>query len=177
MNSIVAIVSAACGVALKALWDAYVQKKKSIELEIWKIRVEELEKRLSLFYWPIYLRLQRDNVVWRKILERQNHSDEERKKLAFQIEEGILLPNHLEIIKIIEANMHLAGADKEFEELMLAYVRHVDVYRSIRAVGIRDKDPIYFEEPYPKTFFEAFESRLLKFQREYDAILNAKGIG
>ncbi len=32
MNTLLAMVSAACGIAAKVLWDAYVQKKKAIEL-------------------------------------------------------------------------------------------------------------------------------------------------
>lgn len=157
------LISGACGVAIKAAWNAWVDKKKIIELETWKIRVTELEKRLSQFYWPVYIRLQRDNVVWQKILDRENQSDTERQQLAFQIEQGVLLPNHAEIVKIIESNIHLAALDKEFEAQVLAYLRHIDVYRSIRTVGIQDKDPVYFGEPYPKEFFHTLEKRLMKF--------------
>ena len=174
--AVLALLSTACGFAIKTLWDAYVQKRQSIELESWKIRVSELEKRLSQFYWPIYLRLQRDNVVWRKILDRENQTDEGRKQLACQIEGGVLLPNHEEILRIIENNAHLAGLDKEFEKLLLSYVRHVDVYRSIRAIGIKDRDPINFGEPYPKEFFPALEKRLIACQEEYDQALRTQGI-
>lgn len=177
IETLVALISVAGGVALKATWDAYVDKKKTIELEIWKIRVVELEKRLSQFYWPIYLRLQRDNVVWKRILERDDESDTERQRLAYQIEEGVLLPNHIEVVKIIESSIHLAALDKEFENLLFAYLRHIDVYRSIRTVGIKDKDPIYFNEPYPTEFFPALEKRLMRYQQEYDAALRDQSVG
>ena len=72
--------------------------------------------------------------------------------------------------------MPLAGTDKAFEEQLLAYVRHVDVYRASRAVGIRDKDPIYFGEPYPKAFFEAVRLQLEKHQRQYDEMLRRQGV-
>jgi hypothetical protein len=168
------LMSGACGVALKTAWDAWVDKKKAIELEIWKARVNELEKRLSQFYWPIYLRLQRDNVVWTKILDRNNQSDTERQQLAHQIEQGVLLPNHAEIVKIIESHIHIAALDKEFEAEILSYLRHIDVYRSIRTVGIIDKDPVYFGEPYPPGFFDSVEKRLLKFQIEYEDIIRVQ---
>ena len=176
-ETLIALISTACGIVLKSAWDAWVDNRKSIELEIWKARVNELEKRLSQFYWPIYLRLQRDNVVWSKILDRDGQSDDEHRQLGRQIEKGVLLPNHSEIVKIIESNIHLAALDKDFEAQLLAYLRHIDVYLSIRTVGIMDKDPIYFGEPYPPGFFEAVEKRLSKFQREYEEVLRAQGVG
>jgi hypothetical protein len=177
VDTIIFLVSGASGIALKTAWDAWVDKKKAIELEIWKARVNELEKRLSQFYWPIYLRLQRDNVVWTKILDRNNQSDTERQQLARQIEQGVLLPNHAEIVKIIESYVHIAALDKEFEVQILAYLRHIDVYRSIRTVGITDKDPVYFGEPYPPGFFDSIEKRLLKFQMEYEDVIRVQRVG
>lgn len=178
-QTVIALIAGAVGAGIKSLWDGYVQKKKTIELESWKIKVPEIEKRLSQFYWPIYLRLQRDNVIWEKILDRDNKSDDEKQRLAFEIEDGVLLPNHGEILKIIELNIYLCGMDddEEFEKLLFSYIRHVDVYRSIRAIGIKDKDPIYFNEPYPRGFYHAFEKRLKKLQKEYNAILHDGGIG
>lgn len=174
---LISLISTISGVVLKTAWSAWVDKKKSIELEVWKIRASELEKRLSQFYWPIYLRLQRDNVIWMRILERENTTNSERQKLAFQIEDGILLKNHAEIVKIIESSIHLAALDKDFEVQLLAYLRHIDIYQSIRIIGIKDKDPIDFEEPYPPGFFEAVEKRLLTFQNEYEELLRAQGVG
>lgn len=99
------------------------------------------------------MRLQRDNVVWRKILDRFGHinpSDEERRKIAFEIERTIIIPNHLDTVRIIQSAIHLANADKELVLLLMAYMRHIDVYTSIRSAGIQDKDPIAFGEPWPK---------------------------
>lgn len=173
-DTLLALVSVAAGFALKAAWSAWIDKQKAIELETWKLQVSQLEKRLSQFYWPIYIRLQRDNVVWQKILDQ---SDTERMKLAFQVEQGVLLPNHEEIVKIIESNIHLAVLDEGFESQVLAYLRHIDVYRSIRTVGIKDKDPIHFGEPYPHGFFAAVQERLNRYQNEYDLLLRSKGLG
>ena len=175
LETIIALLSAATGFMLKSLWEAYVDRKKTQELEVWKIRVSELEKRLSQFYWPIYLRLQRDNVVWKKILDRDNNLDVDRQKLGHQIETDVLLPNHAEIVSVIEKNMHLAGSDRVFEEQLLAYLRHVDVYRASRAAGI-SKDPIHFGEPYPKGFFEAVHTQLERHQKLYDEMLSRQGV-
>lgn len=178
MEAFLALVAAAAGVGLKVVWDSYVKQKSTIELEVWKIRATQLERRLSQFYWPIYLRLQRDNLIWREILPRfDRRANEDKLKLAHQIDEGVLLQNHLEILKIIEENIHLADLDSELESSLMAYVRHVDVFRSLRALGINKKDPIAFGEPYPKEFFNALEARLQRYQAEYDALIHQRGIG
>jgi hypothetical protein len=177
MELIIALISAASGFAVKSLWQAYVDRKIEIESEMWKRRVSELEQRLSKFYWPIYLRLQKDNVVWEKILERSNDLDMDRKKLGYQIEKDVLLPNHIEILEIIEKNIHLAKPDQDFEQQIMQYIRHVDVYRAIRAAGIFDKDPLHFNEPYPHGLFEAVKLRVQILQSEYDAVLSLQKKG
>lgn len=164
------LAAAGLGFAAGKLWEQYTEKRKAIEIELWKLRVAELEKRLREFYWPIYLRLQRDNVVWEKILKRWE-KDAEAKQLGHQLELDVTLPNHIEIVRVIEQGMHYVRGDKELEGALLQYLRHVDVYRSIRAAGITDKDPKYFGEPYPHSFFQAIDERVKRLQAEYDSIL------
>ena len=176
LETLLSIIVGAAGFAAGKLWEQYADKRKAIELELWKIRVAESEKRLREFFWPIYLRLQRDNVVWNKILQRENENPE-KKKVAHQIEADVILPNHIEIISLIERGMHFVRNDKELEQALLGYMRHVDVYRSIRAAGIFDKDPIYFGEPYPDGFFRVIEDRVNKLQNKYEAILSEKTNG
>ena len=176
MEILIALISTACGFALKTLWQAHVDRKKTVELETWKIRVSQLEQRLSRFYWPIYLRLQKDNVIWEKILHRDDF-DVDKKMLGFQIEKDVLLPNHAEIIRIIENNIHLAKPDSDFEQQLLQYIKHIDIYRALRGAGITDKDPIHFDEPYPNGFFEAVEVRLKSLQSEYDMIIDLQKEG
>lgn len=177
MNEILlSIIAASAGFMAKSLWDQYADKKKSIELDLWKIRVQDVETRLREFLWPIYLRLQRDNVIWEKILHRDS-GDPEKQKVAYQIETSVILPNHVEIISLIESGMHFVRDDKELENALLAYMRHIDVYRSIRAAGILEKDPIYFGEPYPDGFFQVIENRVRKQQKKYDDILSEKTNG
>ncbi len=172
-ETIFSIIAASAGFMVKILWDKFAEKRKSIELDLWRIRVEEVETRLREFLWPIYLRLQRDNIIWGKILHR-NSDDSEKQRVAHQIETDVILPNHLEIISLIESGMHFVRDDKDLEKALLAYMRHIDVYRSIRAAGIRDKDPIYFGEPYPRDFFQVIEDRVKNQQKKYDNILSEK---
>jgi hypothetical protein len=168
---VTSVFSGGIGYALRTLWDSYIKRRDFIHAESWKIKAEFFEERLSKFYWPLYLRLQRDNVVWKKILDRfreTNRSDEERRRLAFEIERSIIIPNHLEMVEIIFSGIHLASIDKDLEDLLMAYLRHVDVYTSIRSAGINNKDPISFGEPWPKGLFEQVERRLRAYQIEYE---------
>lgn len=172
-ETLVALIGTATGFALGKLWEQYVQKQKQVELDLWKLRVAEVETRLRDFLWPIYLRLQRDNVVWEKILQRTSKNTEQ-KKVAHQIETDVIIPNHAEIVSLIERGMHHVRSDTELENALLAYVRHIDVYRSIRAAGITGKDPLDFGEPYPEEFFSVIKARVQELQARYDAILSEK---
>jgi hypothetical protein len=109
--------------------------------------------------------------VWRKILDRES-DDEDKRKTGYEIEKSILLPNHEEIVRIIESNIHRARPDKELESQLLQYLRHVSVYQSIRNVGIVDKDPIYFEEPWPGELFRLIEEKTHQLQQHYDRLIS-----
>jgi hypothetical protein len=51
IEAVLVLMSTASGVAIKAVWDTHVKKQQSIELNVWKLRNNQLEKRLSEFYW------------------------------------------------------------------------------------------------------------------------------
>ncbi|MDI3380558.1 hypothetical protein ACFPPF_09000 [Xenophilus aerolatus] len=161
------------GIILREIWVQYAQKRKQIELDLWKVRIESTERRLREFLWPIYIRLQRDNTVWTRILARGS-GDEEASRVARQVESDIIIPNHVKIIELIERGMHFIKSDSDLERATLAYMRHIDIYRSLRAAGIFDKDPIMFDEPYPREFFELIKLRVNELQKNYDAILDEK---
>lgn len=57
-------------------------------------QLQLIERQLSEFYWPIYLRLQKDNVVWRRILDRKKAQDDPLQKIGTEIEANFILPNH-----------------------------------------------------------------------------------
>lgn len=151
------------------------KQKKSFENELAKLRdathLKFVERQLADFYWPIYLRLQKDNVVWRRILDRNQGDDALRQRVGVEIEKNFILSNHDEIVKIIESNIHLAKADDELLEPLLKYLKHIAVYKAMRAAGCYDKDPIYLQEPWPKDFFPVIEERTKTLQGQYDKLL------
>jgi hypothetical protein len=134
-------------------------------------QIEYIERQLSEFYYPIYVRLHVDGATWRRILDRQHGNDDLRSRVGAQIEKDVLLPNHEAIVAIIQSKIHLAESDQEAFDAMLAYVRHVAVYRAMRAVGCNDRDPIALGEPWPKQFLPNIERTTYRLQREYDELL------
>ena len=135
-------------------------------------RADFLEKQLTEFYWPIYWRLQKDNAVWERILARDK-GDPNQQKIAWEIERAFLLPNHREMIGIIESHIHLAEADPDLEALLLTYVRHVAVYMAMREANITDQDPIAQGEPWPSDLFPRIEAHTRRLQKEFDALVRA----
>jgi len=158
----------------QALENELIKQKQVFGNELAKqrdtIRLQFLERQLSEFYWPIYLRLQKDNAVWRRILDRKK-DDELLRQVGTEIEKSYILPNHDEIIKIIESKIHLAKADDKLLDALLRYMRHIAVYKSMRVAGIFDKDPLDLQEPWPRDFFPAIEERIKQLQHQYDNLL------
>ena len=113
-------------------------------------RQQLIEKQLSEFYWPVYIRLQKDNIIWRRILDRENEDDDFKRKVGTEIENGVILPNHEEIVEIIESKIHLTRTDNDLIDALLKYIKHVAVYKANRAAGYEDLIPIHLQEPWPK---------------------------
>lgn len=134
-------------------------------------QVDYLERQLSEFYNPICIRLHIDGATWRRILDRQHGDDDLRSKVGRQIEKDVLLPNHEAVVSIIQSKIHLAVADADELAVMLAYVRHVAVYRAMRAVSCYDRDPIALGEPWPKDFLPIIERTQARLQEEYNRLV------
>jgi hypothetical protein len=135
--------------------------------------LEFLDKQLSQFYYPLYIRLHIDGAVWHRILDRAAGQDDLRQKVGDLIERTVILPNHEEMVKIIQSNIHLAESDQEAFDAMLTYVRHVAVYKAMREAGCRDKDPLALGEPWPKTLLPQIEATTARLQQRYDTLASA----
>lgn len=149
--------------------------KNELNKQRFVTQLQLLERQLSEFYWPIYLRLQKDNVVWKRLLDRKKDKSDPLNKIGTEIETHFILPNHDEIVKIIETKIHLAKPNEELLEPLLAYMKHVAVYKASKSAGYSDvhNDPflIKLQEPWPEGFFPAIEKRTKALQSEYDNIL------
>jgi len=90
--------------------------------------------------------------------------------LGKQVELDVLLPNHEAACKIIQDNIHLA-ADATLVKIMLKYIKHVTIYRAIRATGDKETDPIDVGEPWPAEVFPAVAAATLDHQKRFEELL------
>lgn len=173
-STLLAAISAATGFALKAAWDWFYARKREMESLALTKRVELLDRQLSEFYWPLYIRLEKDNVIWRRILD-VREQDELKRRIAEEIERGVILPNHAEIVAIIESRMHLTQGDMEFTRELLHYIHHVTLHKALRAAGENHAFPMDFGIAWPGQLFPMVKERTEALQREYDALIGRQG--
>jgi hypothetical protein len=137
--------------------------------------LQRLERQLSEFYWPVYLRLQKDNTVWRRLLDKTKEEDNPLRRIGSRIEKDFILPNHAELVKIIETKIHLAEPDAALQAALLAYIDHVAVYNAAISAGFTDLHGTQRDllTPWPRELFPLIEARTLELQHEYVSSLNA----
>lgn len=131
-------------------------------------KIQLLERQLSEFYWPIYIRLQKDNLIWEKVFDKDSGVDPAVQKT---LEATQILPNHQEIIEILSSKIYLARANQPLSAALSAYIRHIAVYQAIRQTNIQNRDPLQFGEPYPTEIFKLIETEKNRLQAEYDRLL------
>jgi hypothetical protein len=170
----VATIAATAGFAAKAVWDWFYARRREWESLILTKRVEVLDLQLSQFYWPLYIRLEKNEVIWKRIFD-VGEADEGKRRLATEIENSVVLPNHAEIVAIIETRMHLAEADADFTRELLHYIHHVTLHRALRAAGDTQTFPMDFGVAWPDRLFPMVRRRTEALQREYDAQIGRQG--
>lgn len=176
------------GVVARTVWERRAGGRTATEAV--DLRIRQLERQLTEFYWPLYARLMRDSVVREKVIQNlgdpgageapkwTRRMDENfKRKLSREIQSDIILPNHLEAAKIVRSGIHLTGADRDFVRLLESYIRYVDTFSTLRASGIWDADPVHLGEPCPPELFDAVSTRLRLCQDEYDALMREHGAG
>jgi hypothetical protein len=149
--------------------------KSELSKQRFTASLQRIERQLSEFYWPMYLRLQKDNTVWRRLLDKDKEEDNPLRRIGSRIETDFILPNHNELVKIIETKIHLAEPDAALQASLLAYIDHVAVYKAAIAAGFTDLHGTQREllTPWPHDLFPLIEGRTLKLQREYEILLHA----
>lgn len=111
-----------------------------------KMKREFVDRQLAEFYYPIKLRLEKDSAVWTLSggLAGRVEAGERIEFSAF-IEHQILIPNHDEIVRIMDTKFALlknsdeAFTPEERKAMMAAithYERHVATYKALRATKI-----------------------------------------
>jgi AAA+ superfamily predicted ATPase len=157
------------GIVAKTFWDKLVERREELAKLRRDKKLEILERQLSEFYWPLYLRLEKDNLIWQQVFTRDNQlSPDVRERL----EAHFILPNHEEILEILESKIHLARASEDLSKQIFQYIRHIAIYQAIRGAGISDKDPMDFNEPFPQDLYRLVNEKKDALQAEYDKLLD-----
>lgn len=160
-DKIVPILLVVVGFVGRSAWDIVTKRRESFRDLQLRTQIARLEKQLSEFYWPIYLRLIQNEATWEHLLS---------STLGRAFEKEIVLPNHAAIVARIQSWVHLADADYGFRRLIAEYLHHVALYQSLRAAG-DDRLPAQAGVPWPQGLNREFELRTLRLQREYDELL------
>lgn len=160
------------------------QKQQISELENqlaiaqYNAELEFIERQISEFYWPIYLRLEKDNVMWKRIKSLSSEKNVLPEAASDAIEKEFILKNHQEIVEIIESKIHLAENSvngKELTDELLKYIKHVAVYKTIRSIKeLQRFNPIDLNEPFPKKVFPLIENNFRELQKRYDTLKRVK---
>lgn len=166
-QAVLTTLAAVAGFLAKSLWDLYWKRREQQEVLARSKRVELLERQLSQFYWPLYLHLQKNNVIWDHLIHGTAVDADLKAKVDSQLYSSFVLPNHEAMVTIIESSAHLARPDDEFQKLLLRFIRHVTIFRTMREAKL-PYDPIAVGEPWPREFFPAVEARLRQAQAAYD---------
>ena len=154
------------GYELKEIWQKFkydsvlVRKevKAANDKETYKARLEFVSSQLRDFYWPIKIRLEKNNAVYRLL---------GNKFVGSRIDSEVILPNHLEIINIIEKKIYLAQADDELSSEIFNYVGHVYMYQALRRNGYEGFPNEYKGNNYRETFYKIISDKTSQFQKKY----------
>lgn len=140
--------------------------------------LEFVERQISEFYWPIYLRLEKDNVMWKRIKSLSPEINALPESASDAIERGFILKNHQEIVEIIESKIHLAENSANSKELineLLKYIKHVAVYTTIRSIKeLQNVNPVDLNEPFPDQLFPLIEHNFRELQAKYERLKTVK---
>ena len=177
-------VTTVIGFIIKVTWDRFslfhVQKHEN---KINK-KISVIENKLKNFYWPLYIRLQRDEYLWElakiTLFGNENHSDDEcaaAMVVALKKQENntiILLDNHIlenhnETLKIIDNHMVDAEPSDFIMNLIKQYNKHVMIYKFLRNDQVYSF-PKYHGVPYPIHLKSAIETRVRLLQKDYNKL-------
>ncbi|MDJ0708088.1 MAG: hypothetical protein QNJ46_32850 [Leptolyngbyaceae cyanobacterium MO_188.B28] len=169
--ALLAVISATAGFLGKSAVDFFLSQQKEIVSLRLKTKAEHIASQLSEFYWPIYLRLSKDDIIWQQLLNKKDVKDSLLQKVSAEIIRKLVIPNHNEIVSIIERSIHLAQPDEQLKSMLLKYIKHVAIYEAISTTGEEMLFPSWLKEDWPESLLPEIERRTMVLQTEYDDLL------
>ncbi|MCC2591675.1 hypothetical protein [Chryseobacterium sp. MFBS3-17] len=149
---------AASGFLAKSAYEIYLGVRNK--------KIEILENRLQKFYWPILIRVEKDNAIWQSILSKKEKNDSFKFRLADTIEKNYVLKNHDEILDIIMNYTHLAEPDQLLTDVIRKYIRHITIYKAIRELGEEETFPLELDAEWPQELYPLLKERTEQYQTE-----------
>lgn len=133
--------------------------KQSSAIQSVDRRIEFLESSLQEFYWPLMLCMRKDDAIWHRVPALYHDGTQLPTETGAVVESDFLLPNHDRAVALIESQFHFVAIEDDLVELLVQYVRHVAVFRSLRAAG-SELNPIDVDEPFPDGLVEQLQEKM-----------------
>jgi hypothetical protein len=168
------VLGAIVGFLGKSIWDLYWSRREANAKLAHEKRLAFIERQLSEFYWPLFFLLQKNNVVFERIVAKWHTNDGFEATLNEQLRRDYFYPNNEAMASLIEQKYHLAQADSEMEQFIFRFMRHQAVFKATRELGRQDLDPIRFGEPWPDGFLQLVENRTRALQQSLDRELRPR---
>ena len=158
------VLIAVLGYLGKSVYEIYVNRQKR--------KREQLENQLKYFYWPIYIRLQKNADLYRIILKFKPKKENESidAKISRYVQKEVILKTHEEIIDIIITYRHLAETDYEFETLTNQYITHVSIQRGFYHAEMDEYTFIFSEALYPLGIDNYFHDKTIALQKKLERL-------
>ena len=150
------------GFILKSIYDAILDYRKR--------KRKLIETKLQNFYWPICIRIKKNQNFFNYFFEGKEVKDKESVayKVTHYVEENILIKNHDEIVDIITKYRYLADPDNEIDGLIDQYLRHVSIYKAFLNSKIDEYPDKGGNAPYPARIDDYFFDKTKELQRKLD---------
>ena len=153
---------AVLGFAAKSIYDAIIDNRKRHR--------KLIESKLQNFYWPICIRIKKNQNFFRYFFEGKEVKDKDsvEYKVTHYVEKNILIKNHDEIVTIITKYRYLADADSQVDTLIDQYLRHVSIYKAFLNSGIDEYPDKAGHAPYPAAIDDYFFDKTKELQHKLD---------
>ena len=100
-------------------------------------RYKQVCDHLDFFFQPISNGLRKDTAIWRGIMRDKDRRDSLEYRMAYELEVKQVLPNHKEMVSVIDKWRHLVNDDSELCDILDEYLRHVAAF-----VAVRDRESL-----------------------------------
>ena len=147
----------------------YIDRSAKNQQFIIEKKLEEVEHKLDHFYFPIYINLIREELIWKKIITAECNTAED----SFRIElDKEILQAHLANQTIIRENIIRVNPSLDLYNLFMAYEEHITIFSILRNIykNITNFDdykfPYEYGSPYPNQLLYYITLELEKLKTE-----------